>query len=317
MLRAPSHGEEPRLDSRRSQEGSSPAGEDFPLSLSGPPPQRGHGAGGLSTSHICTWAVRGSFFHLSGIPYQGEVVRGKRGKVKGFSVGSRLRMMTSLAIIDQGKAGLPSWFHLTYPDEMPIWPIPESKVKRDLRVFRLRVERQFGKRAMLWRRENEARKSGTHQGQAGPHVHVLVWNLEPTRENQCWLSDNWFEVVGSGEEKHRRAGTRWTRFNSWYQVRAYVSKYVAKVEELETEGRCWGWWNRELVPATLMSEEILRDAFYQVRRVLRRYLEKKTGRRCRVRDRSSGLSVFLPDPWGRKLIAWAWDIAWWEGSGES
>ena len=273
--------------------------------------------GGLSTCHICTRATGGSFFHLSGGPYLGgvEAERAKRGTITEFSRGARHRMMTSLAVIDRQKAGLPSMFTLTYPDEMPIWPIRESKVKRDLRVFRRRFVRKYGKKAVLWRRENQIRKSGVHKGEPGPHVHGLAWDVEPGAEGLRWISENWYEVVGSGEEKHRRAGTNWFQPESWRGVLAYVSKYFAKVEDVQVKGRSWGYWHRELLPVKLISEEIPVESFHPVRRVLRAYIARQTGRKPRVRDRWSGLSAFLSERTGENLVAWARDIARWKGTG--
>lgn len=234
----------------------------------------------------------------------------KRGKVLEFSRRSRRRLMTSLAIVDQDQAGLPSMLSLTYPDEGVPWPIPEGKVKRDLGVLRLRFERRYGKRPILWRRETQTRKSGSHRGDLAPHVHALVWGTVPTREDREWISRTWYEIVGSGEPKHLRAGTQWFQPESWRGTLAYVSKYHAKLSDVPTVGRSWGYWWRELLPVKLISDEIPQDSFYPVRRVLRKYIERKTGRRVRLRSRGQGVCAYLPEAVGVRLVRWAWDVGW-------
>jgi len=218
--------------------------------------------------------------------------------------------MTSLAVINQALAGVPSMLTLTYPDEGVPWPIPESRVKRDLLVFRLRFYRRYGKRPILWRRETQSRKSGVHLGEAAPHLHLLVWAVVPGNEDKEWVSRTWWEIVGSKEPKHLRAGTQWVQPQSWPGVMAYVSKYHAKLSEIPAEGRSWGYWWRELLPVQLYRNEIPSDAFHALRRVLRRYIERKSGRRVQLRFRSQGLCAYMPEAVGVRLIRWAWEIGW-------
>lgn len=79
---------------------------------------------------------------------------------------------------------------LTYPAD---FPYDGKIVKRDLDVMRKRVARRG--MAALWVLE--------FQGRGAPHMHVLVKG----KVNKQWLSRAWYEIVGSGDEKHLRAGT--------------------------------------------------------------------------------------------------------------
>ena len=104
-------------------------------------------------------------------------------------------MLTSLAMIDQTRAGLPSFLSPTYPDE--VLPVSEERVKRDLGVLRMAFERRYGRKLVLWRREYTDRKSGLHVGEYAPHLHLLVWGVEPTEEDRRWFAFTWCRITGS------------------------------------------------------------------------------------------------------------------------
>lgn len=65
-----------------------------------------------------------------------------------------------------------------------------------------------------------------------------------------WLSVNWYEVVGSCDRRHLKAGTRVEEVQSWSGVTAYAAKYLSKetMEEVGSVGRYWGVFNRECIP---------------------------------------------------------------------
>jgi hypothetical protein len=130
-----------------------------------------------------------------------------------------------------------------------------------------------------------------------------------------WLVETWTPIVGSGSEAHYKVTVHrdsWFLTDSWRGTLAYVSKYVAKVDTFTVcEGRSWGYWWRELrLPITLLSEEIPHDTFHAVRRIVRRYIERKTGRRLPSPQRWSGITAYLAEATALKLIEWAWDIGW-------
>lgn len=302
----------PRTETGQSQfKGDRPYG-DGPLFVS-----PGCEGLGLLTGHIATRAKGGTYFCLTGYAQEEgaelEHERGKRGVIVEFSRRSRKRMMDSLAVIDQGEAGLPSFMSLTYPDE--VLPVEEGRVHRELNTFRRAMERRYGRRAICWRIEHKARKSGLHVGLMAPHVHLLIWKLEPSAEDREWLADTWCRIVGSGSRAHwcvTRHDKSWLMPDSARGMGAYVSKYCAKVELGERCGRSWGWWRHELIPVKLLSEEIPVDAFHQVRRVLRRYIAKHTkkGQEPRLYHRWQGLSVYMAEVVGARLVAWAWNVGW-------
>lgn len=109
---------------------------------------------------------------------------------------------------------------------------------------------------------------------------------EPARKMsfQDWASLVWYEVVDSHNPHHATAGVRLERVRSWGGVMSYAAKYIGKVdaESFLSEvsyGRNWGIFNRRYVPWAKMIELNLdSDVGVRVRRVARRYLEKRTGR---------------------------------------
>jgi hypothetical protein len=254
-------------------------------------------------------------FALHGYPREeGEEERERkpRGLITEFSRGSRRRLMNRLAVIDQRRAGLPAFGSLTYPDES--LPVDERTVKRHLNALRSAFVRKYGKRPVLWRRETQVRKSGERIGEKAPHVHVLTWGIEPTEHDRRWLADTWSRIVGSGSEKHWLVTFHpksWFMPESWRGTLAYVSKYCAKVSDEVCCGRSWGWWAPELLPVQLLSEEIPCDTFHAVRRVLRAYIAKRCkGHRPPIYHRWQGLTAYLSEPTGAKLVKWAWDVGW-------
>jgi hypothetical protein len=228
---------------------------------------------GLSTVHIPSPQkpgtvrvfVGGSHVQLRGDPQVGACIGGERGAVRGFSVASRRRMLQFLHTVDREKSGMPLFVTLTYPGE---WPGEPRRWKRDLGTWLARLKRAHPGAWAVWRLEPQRR--------GAPHYHLLVFGLPMLAKD--WLSLTWFEVVGSGDERHLRAGTQVQRVDSWRRVVGYAAKYLAKeVSELPEAwqkgvGRWWGVHNRKKAPREAMEVELSGPAYFRVRRVLRRLI---------------------------------------------
>ena len=82
------------------------------------------------------------------------------------------------------------------------------------------------------------------QVRGAPHFHIIT-NKAVDKEA---LSRQWYKVVGSGDEKHLKAGTQQQAIRKPHAVAAYVAKYAAKSEqkivpaEYANVGRFWGGW---------------------------------------------------------------------------
>lgn len=117
-----------------------------------------------------------------------------RGKCKGFSFGSRRRMLARLNSVSVA-AEMPAFFTATLPDEVFCDSVSEfaARAKVWMDTFIKRLVRVVPGAAGFWRIEWQARKSGAHEGKLFPHFHVLVWGL-PHRNL------GWQTVVREGEE---------------------------------------------------------------------------------------------------------------------
>ena len=147
---------------------------------------------------------------------------GRRGRVAGYSAASRRRLMRALDTINQDEAGLPLFVTLTYPAE---WPGSWKSWKRHLDMWLKRMRREHPEAWGVWRLEPQRR--------GAPHYHLLIWGA---RLDKQWCSRTWFEVVGSNDQRHLRAGTQVAGVRSWRGVKAYTAKYLAKVVEDMPEG---------------------------------------------------------------------------------
>lgn len=169
---------------------------------------------------------------------------GQRGDVTGFSSGSRRRLMRMIASLERDAR--PIFVTLTYPDVFT----QEAKVwKRDMDTFGKRMARRFPDAGFLWRIEFKERKSGSSAGTVAPHFHLLVYG-EGYRDLLGWVSTAWWEVVGSGNGDHLRAGTGVEKIWSWGGIMRYVGKYIAKIDDYPSgwNGRAWGVIGRVNLP---------------------------------------------------------------------
>ena len=94
---------------------------------------------------------------------------------------------------------------------------------------------------------------------------------------KSWLSRNWFDVVGSADIGHYRAGTRTERLKTIKGAFAYAGKrYIAKKEEIpvmaEKPGRFWGVMGRKNLPVGKREDRIVSaEEAVKLRRMVRRY----------------------------------------------
>lgn len=239
---------------------------------------------------------------------QEQVGGGIRGDVTEFSDQSRRRMFKWLAQLDRSKILCPPLFvTLTYPGgDVDHWAPYAKHHKRHLDALLKRFERFSSNAFILWRLEPQKR--------GAPHYHLLVFNLPhlPMELVAQW----WWEIVGSGDADHLKAGTSVEGCKSWRGAAYYVAKYLGKIpvpESLSTNaiqlwdkpGRFWGVRNRKHVPISLEVYEVEPDkGFYQVRRIMRG-AGKSKGYRLASRET---VTLFLSDKSALRMLGWcgAW-----------
>ena len=216
----------------------------------------------------------------------------KRGNVTSFSRKSRKRMVD---LMNSHKHGAPQAFvSLTYADEALFTSKGQRCTspddwKRHLEMLRKRIERLLPNVRAIWRIELQNRKSGDFKGWIAPHFHLLIWDVhpddivvpgEPGNEVKfsTWLQNAWYEIVGTGLDKHLKHGTHISEVKSSKHAMFYVSKYVAKEDaeyaELYEVGRRWGRIGQFDVTASIihMMDEQTCNHF---KRLLRAYLKSK------------------------------------------
>ena len=152
----------------------------------------------------------------------------KRGKIKGYSERSKRRYRFLLRNTQK------LWTHeleVGYPAD---FPMDGKKVKRDIKLLKDSLEKEYPGIAWTWRLGFQQRNA--------PHVHFLA-NMPVDYK---WLARRWYEIVGSGDSKHLKAGTHVDKIEHVGKMINYMVSYMAddketKVPEgFEDVGRFWG-----------------------------------------------------------------------------
>jgi hypothetical protein len=218
-----------------------------------------------------TFYVGGSFVRFdSREPGDRHQACPKRSEISEFSERSRQRLRLSLAKVDQSKCGRPIFGTLTYPAD---FPLDQETFKRHFKIFSQRFLRSFPCAGFHWKLEFQARGAA--------HFHPIFWNLGNDRAFlgtfRIWLACNWFEVVGTGEQKHLLAGTSADLINSQFGIMRYVSGYASKSDQTKPGckvGRYWGIvGRRNILWAKGHVIELPAEQGKLVRRIARRYMQ--------------------------------------------
>jgi hypothetical protein len=139
--------------------------------------------------------------------------------------------MRKISTVNQ--AATPLFLTLTYP---AAWPTASSEWKRHFDNFCHRLHRRFPGAGLVWKLEAQRR--------GAPHYHALVWGDADLGLLRAWAGAAWYECVGSGDERHLRAGTRVEAVRTWRGVRSYAAKYLGKRisedDAWDFPGRVWG-----------------------------------------------------------------------------
>jgi hypothetical protein len=158
----------------------------------------------------------------------------ERSSIVRFSEGCATRMARYLR---ESVAEYTNMVTLTYPSE---YPIDGRVIKQHLRVFLQRVKRLAESNGRMqsssfWFLEFQAR--------GAPHFHIFTTEFVP----HFWIATTWYDIVGSGDQSHLKAGTRIEKLKAGKKgVIVYAKKYARKQEQKEVPenyqnvGRFWG-----------------------------------------------------------------------------
>jgi len=227
---------------------------------------------------------------------------------EGYSRSSRNGNLKFLLSINYDLMGLPLFYTTTYPNE---WSDDPRQWKRDLKALFKRIDYKFENTSGTWRLEPQKR--------GAPHFSGFLWGCDwlRTKAGKKWFSEQWYEVVNSGDEKHLRAGTRIDHIENYFdeglfQAIFYLAKYQTKAEKgsIKQEfdypvGRYWGAFNRKNIAIHKEKMEVNRELFFKVRRVMKKLLEGKLPMnkfREVVKGKQSGLWAMMKDEEILKLM---------------
>lgn len=182
---------------------------------------------------------------------------------------------------------------LTYPSE---WSDAPAQWKRDLDTMCKRLERRWPRCSILWRLEFQRR--------GAPHFHLIVFGVRwlPHELLASW----WYQTVGSGDERHQKAGTSIERVRSWRHLVSYAAKYVAKVGDgsggaPSLVGRHWGVRRPRSLGIVRLRRSVSRETFHRLRRVMRG-LARARGWRWRGKPHGRGAWLYATEDTQAKLF---------------
>lgn len=256
--------------------------------------------------------------------------RKKRGRVYGFSAGSRKRLQRRLNSVNRVRWPRERvlFIGLTYPgkpsEALPdVWPRDPEAWKKHLEALHDAWEAEWGADfPVIWKLEFQTRKSGVCEGQDAPHFHLLafvplryscdyVWLLK----FRSWLSEAWFRVVGSGDPDHLKAGASCKQVASWRGVVSYAAKYLGKAVEVPIGpdgqplpvGRFWGCWRLDALGIRFAERALTSRGAYAVRRAIRGLL--KADARDRGKEVRSGALARGHRKWGSSYSLVSCEVA--------
>lgn len=198
---------------------------------------------GPPASHLRHWQVtaRGQLLTVKCYEPRAYWALMCRGRIQGFSPGSRLRILKLLATIDPECVMPASFITVTWPDgRRPGY----RDVTRAKQVFWRSLEKIAGPTTAVWRVEWELRKSGKHKGKPMPHIHFVAFKIPFIHYSR--INELWKRAI----RKTSYVRTEIKPLKSAKQGFAYIAKYVAKKQPStslvyaaylnKSQGRCWG-----------------------------------------------------------------------------
>jgi hypothetical protein len=211
---------------------------------------------------------------------------GERQECKGFSDASRRRLIQKMAqwnLNDKYAYFITLTYPRLYAADWKIW-------KRDLNTLFKRLERKYPELiGSCWRVE--------HQKRGAPHYHLIAVSSEACKNLMVFrlqIAEMWADIVADGymmaggdmaeyapeKEKHLRAGTGIEAVQGRRQLMAYVSKYLAKTDQVNGPsewGRNWGFrnLNGQLDFSPVEVVEIDYCEAKQLKRYIRRWLRSR------------------------------------------
>ena len=237
---------------------------------------------------------------ITRVPMKVESRRGggQRKPIVEWTKSSRLHMERTIASLDLTPLMVRrdwGWkicmLTLTYPGDWERLVPGASHAQRHLKMFRQRLTRGTGQPVLGCGKREWQRRGSVHY-----HLCLALPMTINGVDVHKWVSQNWYEVVGSDDIRHLRAGTRidWStgaRATDPYRVALYFlhhsaasekssKSYQHEVPKLWAEsgdvGRFWFVWGLHSVDAEL---NLTTPQYVELRRLLRAHYRSTHTRR--------------------------------------
>ena len=168
----------------------------------------------------------------------------RRGEITMLSKKSRQRLAF---VANNTRVVFRTMVTLTYPGQ---FSSDGKEVKKHLNAFLVWCRRHFASPSYLWFLEFQRR--------GAPHIHLLIDTPLPQDDDErvvlyYKVAKKWYEIVDSGDIRHRAAGTRTERIRKKDGAARYCLKYAYKTrqkcvpEAYRNVGRFWGC-SRDVTP---------------------------------------------------------------------
>lgn len=161
----------------------------------------------------------------------------RRGCITHFSKRSRFRLFKLLAMIKGNLEQRPFFVSLTYHyGHLNV----QTTAKDHLHNFFVQLRNFDPGVGYIWRMEYQIR--------GAPHFHLIIFPGDPSRRKHKGLynievSKIWHRVADPHSKKHKEFGCRIESIHSYTQACSYLSKYIAKCHDTESDlkhGKHWG-----------------------------------------------------------------------------
>lgn len=240
----------------------------------------------------------------------GDPVGARRGEVRPWTKASRRRFRSALHRV-QWERHSSAWCvaTLTLPGADVEICMDGLRVRSWRRTFLMRLYRRHLAPGYVWKLEFQRR------GAAHLAIAYSVTGGVDLEAERAWVARVWWEIVGSGSERHLRAGTSVEKVRSLRALSTYLIGEFVKGKSKEYQhvvprtyknvGRWWGF-SRGLVEPWSVWRHDERQA-YAVRRVLARCVRSQKGRRVvrrALRRRTGRIEVYLQPESVGLVVGW-------------
>ena len=194
----------------------------------------------------------------------------QRGCITKWSRKSQMRFKVGLAKLKQESMSYGLECTLTYPSVFPDSDEHKTYKRHLARLNQILARRGF---SGAWKLEFQKR--------GAPHYHLILIppkKLKGLSEFRKEIALHWYRIVGSGDEKHLRAGTEVSPIESAAGIIGYMSSYMAKEDQTlpnNFTGRYWGYLNKQALPwAEERTIPLGKENAVKIRRIFRKKIEK-------------------------------------------